>query len=186
MFWQAQQQQQELPLLAVRPPPLRAGLALLLAARLQPVVVNASEGGLAEVKRLLVVLSGPQPTSSGAGEGSAVAVVAPPPLLLVNRSGLALRLRQEGTQQQQLLLQQGQRLPLVWPAPPALVPGAARRLQLAATAGAADEDAGWSAPIDVRRFLLCWLIHRMRRPPGWLRIWRSRLSLPVLRWLRSR
>jgi hypothetical protein len=158
-FWPAQQQQQELPLLAVRTPPLRPGLALLLAAQLQPVVVNASEGGLAEVKRLLAVVSGPEPDSSNAGEGSAVALGPMPPLLLVNRSGLALWLRQEGTQQQQqqLLLQQGQRLPLVWPAPPALVPGVARRLQLAAAAGAADEEACWSGPIDVRHLLLCFL-----------------------------
>jgi hypothetical protein len=164
LFWQAQQQLQELPLLAVRRPPQRHGLSVLLAARQRPLVMNVSESGLAEISRLVAVLSGP---SSGAdrsasgqeGEGHAAAatddiVTAAPataPLLLVNNSGLHLRLRQQGASPaaRPLLLSHGQRLPLVWPAPPQLVPGATRRLQLAAAAAAEGDEAAWSAAVEV-------------------------------------
>lgn len=188
LFWQGQQGQ-ELPLLAVRRPPRRPGLAVLLAAQGHPLVVNASEGGLAEVNRLLAVLASPGSDSgvrngeategSGARKGqareqaagqatseAAAAATAAAPLLLVNSSGLDLRVRQEGAAGRQLLLRQGQRLPLVWPAPPALVPGATRRLQLAAAGAAEDDQAAWSAPVDVGAgragtffaAMPCWLV----------------------------
>lgn len=150
MFWQAVQQQLELPLLAVRPPPLGQGLAVQLAAQQQPVILNASESCLAEVKRLVAVLSAPgsNGASSAAAASSPPPAPAAPPLLLVNRSGVSVQVRQEGTEQQHLVLLEGQRLPLVWPAPPALVPGAKRRLQLA-LAGGAEGEAAWSVPFDV-------------------------------------
>ncbi|KAL4436856.1 hypothetical protein ABPG75_003995 [Micractinium tetrahymenae] len=156
MFWQAAQHQLELPLLVVRAPPVRQGLAVQLAAQQQPVVLNASEDSLAEVKRLISVLSGPASDAASGdiadgGVAAAAATAAPAtaaPLLLVNRCGLGLWVRQEGTQQQHLLLQEGQRLPMVWPAPPALVPGATRRLQMA-LAAAGEDEAAWSNPVDV-------------------------------------
>lgn len=165
MFWLAQAQQSELALLAVRPPPRRGGLAVQLAARQQPVVVNASEGSLAEMKHLLAALSSPLPSSGTSGScggepNPAAAAAAAAPLLLVNLSGMALCLRQEGAAHLgQLLLQDGQRLPLVWPAPPALVPGATRRLQVAPAAAAEDDKSAWSLPLDVsgRFCTLLWM-----------------------------
>lgn len=157
-FWQAQAAHQpgELPLLAVRPPPAGRGLGVALAAQQQPVVVNASEAALAEVRHLVAALSAGPADNSSSGLSPAAPTA---PLLLINRSGMALRVRQEGNPAQgHLLLQDGQRQSLLWPAPPALVPGAVRRLQLAPAAAAEGDESAWSAPVDVSaRWCACML-----------------------------
>ena len=149
-FWQAQaaHQPSELPLLAVRSPPTNRGLAVALSAQHQPVVVNASEALLAEVRHLLAAISAdPSADSSSSGRPPAASTA---PLLLINRSGVALRVRQEGAPAHgQLLLQDGQQQSLLWPAPPPLVPGAVRRVQLAPAAAAEGDESAWSAPVDV-------------------------------------
>lgn len=150
-FWQAAAQQTELAVLALRPPPWREGLSVQAAAEARPLVVNASEASLAELGRVAAALAAPAtPPAAGQPDPAATAAAAAP-LLLVNHSGGALRLRQRGAQHMgQLLLQDGQRLPLVWPAPPALVPGATRQLELASAAAAEDDESAWSQPLDVR------------------------------------
>lgn len=149
-FWQAQAAHQpaELALLAVRSPPTNRGLAVALSAQHQPVVVNASEALLAEARHLMAALSAdPSADSSSSGRPPAASAA---PLLLINHSGVALRVRQEGAPAHgQLLLQDGQQQSLLWPAPPPLVPGAVRRLQLAPAAAAEGDESSWSAPVDV-------------------------------------
>ena len=144
MFWQEQAQGQELALMAVRQPPSRRGLGLNIAALHQPAVINASEASLAEVRQLVGALS------TGGGTAQQHAASAHAPLQLANSCGVAVLLRQQGAgQPSQVQLRDGQRLALVWPAPPALVPGTTRRLQLARAEAAEGDESAWSEPFDV-------------------------------------
>ncbi|KAL6784767.1 hypothetical protein ACKKBF_B03130 [Auxenochlorella protothecoides x Auxenochlorella symbiontica] len=80
----------------------------------------------------------------------------PPALVLTNATPVAVVVRQAGAEEAHLL-GSGEEAPFAWPLPPAVVPGARRRLQLAA-AGAAyhkgaahapgPETARWSEPVD--------------------------------------
>lgn len=150
-FWQAQAAHQpaELPLLAVRPPPVGRGLAVALSAQHQPVLINASESLLAEARHLVAALSA-GPAAGDTGSSGVQPAARTAPLLLINHSGVALRVRQESAPAHGLLmLQDGQRQSLLWPAPPPLVPGAVRRLQLAHASAAEGDESAWSAPVDV-------------------------------------
>lgn len=107
----------------------------------------------------------------------------PPALVLTNATPVAVVVRQAGAGGAHLL-GSGEEAPFAWPLPPAVVPGARRRLQLAA-AGAAyhkgaapapgPETARWSEPVDVST--------GCRTAMHWLMVggcgFRLRLVLPV-------
>ncbi|KFM26791.1 hypothetical protein F751_0723 [Auxenochlorella protothecoides] len=90
----------------------------------------------------------------------------PPALVLTNATPVAVVVRQAGAEGAHLL-GSGEEAPFAWPLPPAVVPGARRRLQLAA-AGAAyhkgaapapgPETARWSEPVDTVTWTLVGLL----------------------------
>jgi hypothetical protein len=135
----------------------------VLQANQQPMVVNLSELTLPELQRLADVLSPGSGDSSEAGGGDGAsgrqhtrdsgfseAPAAAPyaaPILLDNRSGVDLWVGQKGVPEH-LLLPNGVAMPYLWAAPPALVAGAVRKLQMASAASPAAE-AVWSLPFEV-------------------------------------
>ena len=115
LFWE-QATPDVLPGLAARPPPARQGMSVGVLAGGGPLVLNATELTPHELRRLVAALRSP--------------AAAMAPMLLCNESGLALVFRQAGTREA-VPVPPGGEEPYWWAAPPGLLPGTKRSLQLA-------------------------------------------------------
>ena len=140
-FWEMGWPSQDLAALAFRPMPQLPGTSVAVRAAAQPLVLNASELSLGQLRRASALLWGDAPAEPPG-----------PPILLRNATGLELVVSQEGWIGPRTALPPGAELGYHWPAPPALARGAVRKLRLAwvLPAGGKAAEPVWSEPVEVR------------------------------------